>query len=106
MNYSYEFFPQHLLNLRPLPQMHVSLLPIFSESRVIGVFEGQQVVSLQQDPLSSGISLGNLSLLSIIFLPSWQHSTKLIVESSDRLHIGFAKKSLEDQKNKIVRFNN
>ena len=71
--------------------MHGSLRPIFGESRVIGVFEGQHVVSLQQDPLSSKISLGNLSLLSIIFFPSWQHSPKLIVESSDRLHICFEK---------------
>ena len=62
------FFPQHFLNLRPLPQIQGSLRPIFGVSRVMGVFGGQQLVSLQQGSLSLSISLGNSSLLSLIYL--------------------------------------
>ena len=57
--------------------MHGSLRPIFGVSRVIGVFEGQQVVSLQQASLFSSTSLGNLSLFSFIFLTLCQHLPKL-----------------------------
>ena len=64
---AYIFFPQHFLNLRPLPQMQGSLRPIFGVPRVLGVLGGQQLVSLQQDSSSLSISLVNSSLPSLIF---------------------------------------
>ena len=64
------FFPQHFLNLRPLPQMQGSLRPIFGVSRIIGVEGGQQLVSLQQTPSALSISSDDLSIFSIIFYNS------------------------------------
>jgi len=61
------FFPQHFLNLRPLPQMQGSLRPIFGVSRIIEVEGGQQLVSLQHAPSSLSFSSGNSSIFSIIF---------------------------------------
>ena len=65
--FTYMFFPQHFLNLRPLPQMQGSLRPIFGASRMIGVLGGQQFVSVQQAPSSLSISLVNSSVFSTIF---------------------------------------
>ena len=61
------FFPQHFLNLRPLPQMQGSLRPIFGVSRIIGVEGEQQLVSLQQTPSSLSISSDDSSIFLIIF---------------------------------------
>jgi len=65
---TYVFFPQHFLNLRPLPQMQGSLRPTFGVSRIFGVLGGQQLVSLQQTPSSLIISSGNSSIFSIILI--------------------------------------
>ena len=59
------FFPQHFLNLRPLPQMQGSLRPIFGVSRTIEFFGLQQSVSLQQVLSSLSISLINSSVFFI-----------------------------------------
>ena len=67
---TYMFFPQHFLNLRPLPQMQGSLRPIFGVSRIIGVEGEQQLVSLQQTPSSLSISSVDSSIFSIIFYNS------------------------------------
>jgi hypothetical protein len=66
--FTYMFFPQHFLNLRPLPQMQGSLRPIFGVSRIIGVEGGQQLVSLQQATSSLSFSSGNSSNFSIMFI--------------------------------------
>ena len=61
------FFPQHFLNLRPLPQTQGSLRPIFGVSRIIGVLGGQHPVSVQQATSLLRISFDNSSVFSIIF---------------------------------------
>ena len=68
--FTYMFFPQHFLNLRPLPQIQGSLRPIFGVSRVIGVEGAQQLVSLQQTPSVLSISSDDSSIFSIIFYNS------------------------------------
>lgn len=45
----YAFFPQHFLNLRPLPQIQGSFRPIFGVPRLTGPLGGQQLVLLQLD---------------------------------------------------------
>lgn len=65
--FTYIFFPQHFLNLRPFPQMQGSLRPIFGVSRIIGDLGGQQLVSLQQTGSSLSISTDNSSDFSVIF---------------------------------------
>jgi hypothetical protein len=60
------FFPQHFLNLRPLPQIQGSLRPIFGVSLIIGALGGQQFVSLQQGPSSLSVSSANSSILSVM----------------------------------------
>jgi len=76
--FTYMFFPQHFLNLRPLPQMQGSLRPIFGVSRIIGVAGGQQLVSLQQTPSSLSISSDDSSIFSIIFYNSITNHIKSI----------------------------
>jgi len=70
------FFPQHFLNLRPLPQMQGSLRPIFGVSRIIDVLGGQQLVSLQLTPPSLSISLDDSSIFLIIFYNSLANHIK------------------------------
>ena len=62
----YKFLPQHFLNLRPLPQIHGSLRPTFGALRVIGVFGGQQLVS---------VHLG----FSLIFIASYPSEWIIII---------------------------
>jgi hypothetical protein len=76
--FSYIFFPQHFLNLRPLPQMQGSLRPIFGVSRIIGVEGAQQLVSLQQTPSALSISSDDSSIFSIIFYNSLTNHIKSI----------------------------
>jgi hypothetical protein len=76
--FTYMFFPQHFLNLRPLPQMQGSLRPIFGVSRIIGVEGGQQLVSLQQTPSALSISSDDSSIFSIIFYNSLTNHIKSI----------------------------
>ena len=76
--FTYMFFPQHFLNLRPLPQMQGSLRPIFGVSRIIGVEGEQQLVSLQQTPSSLSISSDDSSIFSIIFYNSLTNHIKSI----------------------------
>ena len=76
--FTYMFFPQHFLNLRPLPQIQGSLRPIFGVSRIIGVAGGQQLVSLQQTPSSLSISSDDSSIFSIIFYNSLTNRIKSI----------------------------
>ena len=76
--FTYMFFPQHFLNLRPLPQMQGSLRPIFGVSRIIGVEGAQQLVSLQQTPSSLSISSDDSSIFSIIFYNSLTNHIKSI----------------------------
>jgi hypothetical protein len=72
------FFPQHFLNLRPLPQMQGSLRPIFGVSRIIGFKGGQQLMSLQQTPSSLSIWSDDSSIFSIIFYNSLTTDIKSI----------------------------
>jgi hypothetical protein len=76
--FTYMFFPQHFLNLRPLPQMQGSLRPIFGVSRIIGVEGAQQLVSLQQTPSALSISSDDSSIFSIIFYNSLTNHIKSI----------------------------
>ena len=76
--FTYMFFPQHFLNLRPLPQMQGSLRPIFGVSLIIGVEGGQQLVSLQQTPSALSISSDDSSIFSIIFYNSLTNHIKSI----------------------------
>jgi hypothetical protein len=76
--FTYMFFPQHFLNLRPLPQIQGSLRPIFGVSRIIGVEGAQQLVSLQQTPSVLSISSDDSSIFSIIFYNSLTNQIKSI----------------------------
>ena len=76
--FTYMFFPQHFLNLRPLPQTQGSLRPIFGVSRIIGVEGAQQLVSLQQTPSVLSISSDDSSIFSIIFYNVLTNHIKLI----------------------------
>ena len=76
--FTYMFFPQHFLNLRPLPQIQGSLRPIFGVSRIIGVEGAQQLVSLQQTPSALSISSDDSSIFSIIFYNSLTNRIKSI----------------------------
>ena len=76
--FTYMFFPQHFLNLRPLPQTQGSLRPIFGVSRIIGVAGGQQLVSLQQTPSSLSISSDDSYIFLIIFYNSLTTDIKSI----------------------------
>jgi len=66
--FTYMFFPQHFLNLRPLPQMQGSLRPIFGVSRIFGALGGQQLISLQQESPSISVSSANSSIFSIMII--------------------------------------
>jgi hypothetical protein len=65
----YSDFPQHFLNLRPLPQGQGSLRPTLGSARVTGVVELQHVLSLQPDSIFvSACGMGVLISLLIKLL--------------------------------------